>query len=98
MDKTPTLNLDEVMGKIIASKTAMLDNSLTAYIKSCVGLLESQGKDITQYALVAVDNPMEMREDHLKVTQQWRIISIDKLQNLPTYADDTQSGSKENSK
>lgn len=83
------LNLDEVMGKIIAKKTAMLDNSLVAYIKSCVGLLESQGKDITQYALIAVDNPMELKEDHMKVTYQWRIISIDKLQNLPEYPEET---------
>lgn len=87
-EKTPILNLSEVMGKIIASKTAMLDNSLTAYIKHSIHLLESQGKDITKYALIAVDNPYELKEDHMKVTYQWRIIEIEKLQAIPELGED----------
>ncbi len=85
LDETPTLNLEQIMGKIVASKMAMIDSSLSQYIKSCISLLESQGEDITQYSLIAVDNPMELKEEKMKVTYQWRIVKIDKLQNLPTF-------------
>lgn len=78
-EKTPVLNLEQVMGKIIASKTAMLDSSLTQYIKSCISLLESQGADITEYALISVENPYEMVKDNLKLTYQWRIVKVDSI-------------------
>lgn len=78
-EKTPILNLEQAMGKIVASKTAMLDGSLTQYIKSCISLLEAQRKDITEYALISVENPFEMADSGIKITYQWRIVKIDSI-------------------
>lgn len=75
--------LGSIQRTIAQKQVQIIDSSLAQYIKSAIQLLETQGKDIDDYALIAVNNPMELIENGLRVTSQWRIVHIDKLQNIP---------------
>lgn len=78
-----TTNLDtqmnEVTRQLAKNKAAEIDYGLTAYIKGAVALLESQGKDITQYSLIQITNPTELIKDKVRVTSQWRVVKNDEL-------------------
>lgn len=85
-----TLNLSEVTEEIIKQHIQVMDSSLTQYIKSAVGLLQHQGKDITDYALVVVNNPMTLKDNNrVTISSQWRVVPISELENLPTYLEET---------
>lgn len=74
-------NLSEITKNVAFKQVQLLDSSLKQYIISAVELLKSQGKDITDYSLIQVQNPMEVIDSGLRVTSQWRIIEVSKLQN-----------------
>ena len=83
------LNLEDAMSEItrsMAHKTAeMEDASVYAYLKGAIDLLSYAGKDITEYALIRVQNPMEYKNSGVAVSSQFRIVPIADLTNLPVY-------------
>jgi len=75
---------------IVENRLKVEENVLTKYIQSAIRLLEKQGKDICDYALVKVESPMELAENASKVIirYQWRLVHINKLVNAPQHSDD----------
>lgn len=86
-DINRTFNLQEISSKFAKNIAEASDNALFGYVSSVVKLLEAQGKDITQYAIINVANPMEYKEDGVRINSQWRVVPITDLQNLPVYED-----------
>jgi hypothetical protein len=82
-----SLNLSEITKQITPKIAQLEDNNIAEYIKSTIVMLEAQGKDITDYTLVKVNNPMQMIDNNLQVTSQWRIIEISKVENIQVYDD-----------
>ena len=80
-----TLNLSDVSNKFARHVADATDHALFGYVSGAIKLLEAQGKDITQYAIINVANPMEYKESSIKVTLQWRVVPISDLSNLPTF-------------
>jgi hypothetical protein len=81
-----TFNLAELTQKITNAHAQDLDNALAQYVKSAISLLEAQGKNITEYTFVKVDNPMQFTADNsLRITGQWKVVKMSELENLPRY-------------
>jgi len=81
-------NLNYVSQRFAKNIADATDNALFGYVAGVVHLLETQGKDITQYAIINVSNPMEYKDDGFRVNMQWRVVPISDLKNLPTYEED----------
>jgi hypothetical protein len=83
------LNIQETMNTLTnqyAHKLAdMEDSAVYAYLKCAIDLLSYAGKDVTQYAMIRVQNPMEYKKNGITVSSQWRIVPITDLENLPVY-------------
>jgi hypothetical protein len=83
-----TLNLAKLTREIAVKQVEQLDSGLAQYVESAIRLLEIQGKDITEYTLVKIDNPMQLKGDHsVRITSQWKIVKMSELGNLPIYED-----------
>lgn len=87
-DIDKTLNLQEISSKFAKHIAEASDNALFGYVSSAVKLLETQGKDITQYAIINVANPMEYKGDGVRINSQWRVVPMTDLQNLPILSED----------
>ena len=83
-----TFDLSELTKKIAQEHTVSLDGGLAQYVKSSIELLQSQGKDITDYTLTQIQNPMELIEDGRMVTSVWKIVKMSDLKNRPTYSEE----------
>jgi len=73
------LNLSEISNAFAKSMVEANDNAALGYITGAVSLLQAQGKDITQYAIINVENPMVYKDGAMRVTLQWRIVPITDL-------------------
>ena len=80
-----TLDLSELTRKIAMEHTVQLDGGLAQYVKSAIGMLQAQGKDITDYTLSQIQNPYELKENGRMVTQVWKIVKMSDLQPRPIY-------------
>jgi len=83
----PSKNLKEAMNFITKQRVQSIDSALTQYIKSAILMLEVQGKNIEDYTLIQVHNPMEFVENGARVIVQWRIVHVDKVKNLPVVGE-----------
>jgi len=81
------LDLSELTKKIANEHTVQFDGGLAQYVKSAIELLKAQGKDITDYTLVNVNNPLEMKDTGAVISSSWRIVKIEDTQVRPTYND-----------
>lgn len=76
------------ISKLITEKQLNVDeNHITQYIKTAVELVEAKGESLEDYALIKVQNPMKLKENSIKITSQWRLVHISKLENVPLYDD-----------
>jgi len=82
-----TYDLSELSKKLVHARIAQLDGGLAQYVESSIAILQSQNKDITDYTLVNVNNPLEMKESGAVISSSWRIVKIEDTQVRPTYND-----------
>ena len=75
--------------RLIAEKSMQVDeNHITQYIKTAMEWVERKGESLEDYALIKVNNPMQLKEDNkVVVSSQWRLLHVDKLENVPEYED-----------
>jgi hypothetical protein len=75
--------------KLIAEKNMQIDdNHITQYIMSAIDFVEKRGESLDDYALIKVQNPMQLKhENTVQITSQWRIVHKDMLENVPVYED-----------
>lgn len=83
-----TLNLSEISNKIAQSNIAKVDALTSKYIEETIKHITERGDRIEDYALVLINNPMQMRENGIRVTMQYRIAKISDIENLPVYGDE----------
>jgi hypothetical protein len=83
-----TLNLAELSSKIAVANVQKTDSMVAKYLEEVIRHITERGDKIEDYTLVLVNNPMELKENNLKVTMQYRVCRVDELQNLPTYEED----------
>ena len=83
-------SLDKIVKDMTFKKVKVVDQTIKDYIEASVISLTAQGKDICDYAFISVDNPMQVTATGVRVTQQYRIIPIDQLSNLPVYPEDSE--------
>ncbi len=76
------------MNEIVKQKVQETDSNIAAYIKATVEHLTDKGENIEDYALVVVQNPMELKGTSVRITSQWRIVKTSDLENLPTYEEE----------
>jgi hypothetical protein len=81
-------SLADISKNVAIQNVKITDTALATYIKSAVKHIEGRGEKLEDYALTQVGNPMEFVEGGYRVTQQWRLVEISKLQNLPTYEEE----------
>lgn len=77
--------------KLIAEKQMQIDeNHITQYIKTAMEIVERKGESLEDYALIKVQNPMQLKDDKnsVVITSQWRLIHVSKLENVPEYDND----------
>ena len=82
------MNLSEITQSLAYKNALIYDTLLVEYVRSSIKMLESQGKDITKFALVNVSNPMELEGNSVAVKSQWRIVPVDLLTPLPSFEDE----------
>lgn len=89
-DKAPEYKTLADASRLMAeSHMKVVDNALGQYIKSAIEVIEHRGEKLEDYALIAVNNPMQLKDDYsVTVTSQWRLLRISKLENTPRYGDD----------
>lgn len=83
-----TLNLSEISNKIAQSNIAKTDALTSKYIEETIKHITERGDKIEDYALVLINNPMQMIENGIRVTMQYRIAKISDIENLPVYGDE----------
>jgi len=76
-------NLREVQEYIAKQNVRAIDSALSQFVKSAIDLLGFQGKNIEEYALVNVMQPMELTEDGARINSLWRIVRIDEVKFSP---------------
>lgn len=77
--------------KLIAEKQMQIDeNHITQYIKTAMEIVERKGESLEDYALIKIQNPMQLKDDKnsVVITSQWRLIHVSKLENVPEYDND----------
>lgn len=74
--------------RMIAEKhMQIIDSALMQYIKSAIHLLEAQGENIEDYALINVHGPMQLEDTDVRVNSHWKIVHVDKLEKVPIYGE-----------
>jgi hypothetical protein len=74
---------------LIKQRVQMVDSALAQYIQSACLYVEHKDEKLEDYALIQINNPMHLKDDHsVTITQQWRLIPISELENAPEYGDD----------
>ena len=81
--------LDDISRKYAVDIAKASDNALFGFVKGTIELLQYQGKDITKYAIISVNNPMEYTKGNMRITSQFRVVPISELENAPIYGDYT---------
>ena len=84
-EEQAALSLSEISNKFARHIAEVSDSAVFGYVVGAIKLLESQGKDITKYAVINIANPMDYKDSSIKVTSQWRVVPISDLTNLPTF-------------
>jgi hypothetical protein len=79
------LNLSELSSKIASASIQKTDAMTAKYLEEVLRHITERGDKIEDYALVFVSNPMELIDNGLKVSMQYRVCRVDELQNLPIY-------------
>lgn len=80
-------NLSELSSKITRANVQATDAMTAKYLEEVIKHVTERGDRIEDYTLALVSNPMEFKENGLRVTMQYRVCRVDELQNLPVYKD-----------
>jgi len=80
-------NLSEMTSKIANHQVQAVDSMVAKYLEEVVKHITQRGDKIEDYTLALVHNPMEFKNNGLKISMQYRVCRIDELQNLPIYKD-----------
>ena len=80
-------NLLEIQNRFAKQIRDSVDSMAFTYIHEVIEFLKYQGKNIEDYAIISVDGPMEYKNSGVVIRNQWRIVPISDLNNLPTFDD-----------
>lgn len=83
------LNLAEITQKIARANIQATDAMTAKYLEEVVRHITDRGDKIEDYAMVAVNTPMQVKDRNLKVTIQYRVMPISELELLPNYGDES---------
>lgn len=78
-------NLTDLVAEMAKHKAQAIDSALSRYVAEAVNNLTKRGENIEDWTLVAIDNPVKLTGDSARITQQWRIVRVSDVQNLPLY-------------
>ncbi len=81
------MNLQEITNELTRKNAKVEDNALGAFIKGSVEYLALRGGKLEDYALIKVNNPMQMKDNKVTVASQWRVIPVTQLEKVPEYED-----------
>lgn len=77
------MQLDKIVSKFAKEIANNTDAMVFQYVESSIDLIKAQGKNIEDYSLVCINNPMEFDDGHvsLRTTSQWRIVPNSQLKD-----------------
>lgn len=82
------LNLRELSSEVAKYRVQKTDAMMAKYLEEVMQHITDRGDKVEDYALILVNNPMQLIENGLKVTTQYRVCRIDELENLPIYGEE----------